>query len=332
MRGTKGTLALTLGLALAAPRAVPAHELSPSLLSLAERAPGLYSVTWRVPVGLYRLGRPEPIWPPGVERQGVEERVQEGDMHVERFRVRKSGGLVGSRLDVRGRGPALGEVLVRIASLDGRTVTGRIFPGQPGGYIVPGSPGRLAVAGSYLRLGVEHILTGLDHLLFVLALTLLAGSLTALFKTVTAFTAAHSLTLALAALGAVRVPPAPVEAVIALSIVFVAREVWLLARGRPGLGARRPWPMAFAFGLLHGLGFAGALARVGLPETDVPVALLTFNLGVEIGQLLFIVVLLAAIRLLEKVRTHPPLPGKLLAAYAIGILATFWLFERVAVF
>jgi hydrogenase/urease accessory protein HupE len=323
--------ALAVALVLTVPAAVLAHELSPSLLSLAERAPGLYEVTWRVPAALARLARPMPIWPSGVERQGAGGRVQEGDMQVERFQVRKAGGLVGSRIDVRGAGPGVGEVLVRIASLDGRTMTGRIFPGRSG-FVVPGAPGHWAVAGTYLRLGIEHILTGLDHLLFVLALTLLAGSLTALVKTVTAFTAAHSLTLALAALGVLRVPPAPVEAVIALSIVFVAREVWLLANRRPGLGARRPWPIAFAFGLLHGLGFAGALGRVGLPESDVPLALFTFNLGVEIGQLVFIATVLGAIHLLAKVRTRRPVPGKLLAAYAIGVMATFWLFERVAAF
>jgi hydrogenase/urease accessory protein HupE len=188
------------------------------------------------------------------------------------------------------------------------------------------------VAGTYLRLGVEHILTGADHLLFVLALTLLAGSMGALIKTVTAFTAAHSLTLALAALGLVRIPPAPVEAVIALSIVFVARELWLLARGTPGLGARRPWPVAFAFGLLHGLGFAGALGQVGLPSTDVPLALFTFNVGVELGQLLFIGAALLVLRLLPRLPPLRALPGKLLAAYAIGTLSAFWLLQRVASF
>jgi hydrogenase/urease accessory protein HupE len=318
-----------LGVGIAA--GARAHELTPSLLSLTERAPGQYDVSWRVPAELALLARPTPVFPAGVVREGTAERARVGDMQLERFRVRVSGGLAGRTLDVRGNWPRTTEVLVRIATLDGRTVTGRILPGRAG-FTVPPSPGWWALAGTYLRLGVEHILTGLDHLLFVLALTLLSASLPALVKTVTAFTAAHSLTLALATLGVVQVPPAPVEAVIALSIVFVAREVWLLANRRPGLGARRPWPVAFAFGLLHGLGFAGALGQVGLPETDVPLALLTFNLGVEIGQLLFIAVVLVAIRLLPQVRTRRPVPGKLLAAYAIGVMATFWLFQRVAAF
>jgi hydrogenase/urease accessory protein HupE len=318
-------------LAAGLPLAAAAHELTPALLSLTERAPGTYEVVWRVPLEQARLARPEVVWPPGVQREGGAEsaRARVGDLEIERYRIRVPGGLGGRPLDLRAGSPGgkAGEALVRIASLDGRTVTGRIVPGRAA-FVVPRAAGPLAVAGTYLRLGVEHILTGLDHLLFVLALTLLAASPAALIKTVTAFTVAHSLTLALASLGLVRVPPAPVEAVIALSIVFVARELWLLARGRPGLGARRPWPVAFAFGLLHGLGFAGALAQVGLPETDVPLALLTFNLGVEAGQLLFVALVLLAARLTSR----SPLPGKLVAAYGIGALASFWVLDRVAAF
>ncbi len=317
------------------PGAAAGHPLTPSLLSLDELTPGLYEVVWRIPIELTVAGPPAPIWPPGVLPEGAAARMQVGDMAVERLRVRAPGGLAGRTLDVRagraGSGGKPGEVLVRIAALDGRTVTGRIVPGR-GGFVVPRAPGALAVAGTYLRLGVEHILTGVDHLLFVLALTLLAASLSALVKTITAFTAAHSLTLALASLGLVQIPPAPVEAVIALSIVFVARELWLLARGRPGLGARRSWPVAFAFGLLHGLGFAGALGQVGLPEGDVPLALLTFNLGVEVGQLLFVAVVLLATRLLARLPRLRPLPGKLVTAYAVGALACFWVLERVAAF
>jgi hydrogenase/urease accessory protein HupE len=309
--------------------AAAAHELTPSLLSLVEQGPGDYQVTWRVPIELSGERAPVPVWPAEAKREGAA-RSRDGDSVVERYRLRLVGGLAGRTLDARA-GVGSAEVLVRIATGDGRTVTGRIVPGRTS-FTVPVAPARLGVAVTYLGLGVEHILTGADHLLFVLALALLVRSSAALVKTVTAFTAAHSLTLALAALGLMRVPSAPVEAVIALSIVFVAREVWLLARGHPGLGARRPWPVAFAFGLLHGLGFAGALGQVGLPATDVPLALFTFNLGVEVGQLMFIVVVLALMRVSPRLPRANALPGRLIAAYGIGTLATFWLLQRIASF
>ena len=177
---------------------------------------------------------------------------------------------------------------------DGSTWIQRLTPQQPA-TVIPVQPGAWEVAGTYLGLGVEHILTGIDHLLFVLALLLLTTGTWRLLKTVTAFTVAHSITLALATLGLVHVPPKPVEAVIALSIVFVAAEILHARRGRIGLAARMPWIVAFTFGLLHGFGFAGALSEVGLPAGQIPVALLFFNLGVEAGQLLFIAAVLALV-------------------------------------
>jgi hypothetical protein len=153
-----------------------------------------------------------------------------------------------------------------------------------------------------------------------------------LWKTITAFTAAHSLTLALAATGILRLPPPPVEATIALTIVFVAREVWLVQHGHPGSTASRAWPVAFAFGLLHGLGFAGALAEVGLPDADLPLALLTFNVGVELGQLAFVGVALAIGRLLSRQSWTQHRWLRLAPTYTIGALACFWCIDRVARF
>jgi hypothetical protein len=188
------------------------------------------------------------------------------------------------------------------------------------------------VAWLYLKLGIEHILLGLDHLLFVLALLLITRGTWLLIKTVTAFTVAHSITLALATLGYVHVPSAPVEALIALSIVFVAVEIVRLWQGREGLTERAPWVVAFTFGLLHGLGFAGALSEVGLPAGHIPVALLFFNLGVEIGQLLFIAVILCLFTLIRRVRISWPRWADLAVPYAIGSIAMFWVIERVAAF
>jgi hydrogenase/urease accessory protein HupE len=185
-------------------------------------------------------------------------------------------------------------------------------------------------------LGIEHILSGIDHLLFVLALVLLVHGPRRLLATITAFTAAHSLTLAGATLGWVHVPGPPVEASIALSIVFVASEIVHTRQGRDSVTQHYPWVVAFTFGLLHGFGFAGALAQVGLPQSSIPIALLFFNVGVEIGQLLFVGAVLAVIavawRAGQRLRLSLPAWHWRIAPYAIGALASFWLIERIAAF
>ena len=192
------------------------------------------------------------------------------------------------------------------------------------------------MAATYLRLGVEHILFGIDHLLFVLALVILVQGGRRLVATITAFTLAHSLTLAGATLGLVRIPQRPVEAVIALSIMFVATEVVHGREGRPGLTAERPWVVAFTFGLLHGFGFAGALREVGLPQQAIPVALLFFNVGVELGQLLFIAFVLAVAALVRRIAQRVALPRPAWAwrvpANAIGTVAAYWTIGRVVQF
>lgn len=184
------------------------------------------------------------------------------------------------------------------------------------------------VAKAYVTLGAEHILLDIDHLLFVLALILITNGTWRLVKTVTAFTLAHSITLGLAALGFVHVPQRPVEAVIALSIVFVAAEIIHTRRGVVGLTARAPWIVAFVFGLLHGLGFAGALSEIGLPDGHIPVALLFFNIGVEMGQLLFIGAVLGAIAVCRRLPFAIPQWAAQVPAYAIGAIAMLWVFER----
>jgi hydrogenase/urease accessory protein HupE len=193
-------------------------------------------------------------------------------------------------------------------------------------------PSGLAVAGLYLRLGVEHILTGVDHLLFVLGLLILTRGGGRLLATITAFTVAHSITLAAATLGWVHVPQPPVEAVIALSIAFVAAEIVRGRAGHAGVAERWPWLVAFVFGLLHGLGFASGLAEIGLPEKRIPLALLFFNVGVELGQLAFVAVVLLALRATARVRHRLPGSSGLLVPYFIGSVAMFLLLERVAGF
>jgi len=219
-------------------------------------------------------------------------------------------------------------VLVRIERLDGTTQVGRVTPDAPD-FVVTAAASSAEVALTYLKLGVEHILLGIDHLLFVLALLILVQGTHKLIVTITAFTVAHSITLAGASLGFLSVPGAPVEACIALSIVFVAAEIVHGRNGQPGLTARRPWIVAFAFGLLHGFGFASALHEVGLPQTDIPLALLFFNVGVEVGQLIFIAAVLAVIALARRIPVSLPAWVWRVPPYAIGAVASFWLIERL---
>jgi hypothetical protein len=219
--------------------------------------------------------------------------------------------------------------------LDGTTA--RQYFARTGAAIEVPLAGLLAGSGSiadaarrYTRLGIEHILLGIDHLLFVFGLLLLVRGPWMLVKTITAFTLAHSITLALATLGFVHVPARPVDAAIALSIAFLAAEILRARQGRPGLTARKPWLVAFVFGLLHGLGFAGALTQLGLPPGEIPLALLFFNVGVEIGQLMFVGLVLALGWALRQLQVGWPSWAEPLPAYAIGTVAAFWLIERTS--
>ena len=233
------------------------------------------------------------------------------------------------------------DVLVRIENLDGTTQVTRVTPSSPS-FVVAAAPSALEVCRTYLVLGVEHILFGVDHLLFVLALLILVKGWRKLVGTITAFTVAHSITLAAATLGFVHVPSKPVEATIALSIVFVACEIVHRRQGRSGLTETWPWVIAFSFGLLHGLGFANALREVGLPQNAIPLALLFFNIGVELGQLLFIGFVMAVVavavytaRKLSRSNVTPQFAFawcENISAYAIGGVAAFWLIERTLSF
>jgi hydrogenase/urease accessory protein HupE len=242
-------------------------------------------------------------------------------------------GLEGQEIRIHGLEATMIDVLVRLSFADGRVVSKLLRPDSPA-FTVEASGG--STAKQYLRLGVEHILLGIDHLLFVLGLLLIVRGAGRLVKTITAFTIAHSITLALATLGVVTVPGPPVEAIIALSIVFVAREVVMRKEDAPGLTERKPWLVAFTFGLLHGFGFAGALREVGLPPNEIPAALLFFNIGVELGQLLFVAAVCLVIhyarRFGQAFSLRPPQWSRQLAPYAIGAVAAFWVIERIAGF
>ena len=222
-------------------------------------------------------------------------------------------------------------MLVRLERLDGTAQVTRLTPSVPS-LVVEAAAGVVEVARTYVVLGIEHILTGIDHLLFVLALLIITRGGWKLFKTVSAFTLSHSITLSAATLGFVHVPQRPVEAVIALSIVFVAVEIVRVRRGLESITARAPWLVALTFGLMHGLGFAGGLSEAGLPQRHIPTALLFFSVGVESGHFLFIGAVLSLIGLVRRIHISFPRWTELVPPYAIGSVAMFWFIQRTLSF
>jgi hydrogenase/urease accessory protein HupE len=313
--------------------AVAAHAdvFRPAYLELREAGPDRYDVTWKVPAqGEMRLAV-NVRFPADTAQVTPPQGAFSNGAYVERWRISRPGGLVGRSVSIEGIATGVTDVIVRVERQDGTSQVEHVLPEAPQ-FTVKGSEGALEVARTYLVLGIEHILGGVDHLLFVLALLLIVRGGKRIFLTITAFTVAHSITLVSATMGWVHVPGPPVEAMIALSIVFVAAEIVHGLRGKPGLTARAPWVVAFSFGLLHGFGFAGALAEVGLPQKAIPVALLMFNVGVEVGQLIFVVFALAMGAVLMRLRLPQRQWVRYLPPYAIGTLAMFWVIERVGAF
>lgn len=309
-----------------------ADVFRPAYLELRECGASCYDVFWKVPALGDRRLAVEVRFPPDTRNTTEPHGFLDGGAFIQRWRIERAGGLIGQAIAIDGLAGSVTEVIVRIERADGTQQVERLLL-ERSRFIVRAPQGTGAVAWSYLLLGVGHILGGVDHLLFVLALLLLVRGGRRIVLTVTAFTVAHSITLAAATLGWVHVPGPPVEAVIALSIVFVAAEIVHGQRGRPGLTARAPWFVAFCFGLLHGFGFAGALAEIGLPQNAIPMALLMFNVGVEIGQLMFVVAALAAGHLLaHRVQSAHRLRLSSALPYAIGTVAMFWVIERAGSF
>jgi hydrogenase/urease accessory protein HupE len=321
---------LGLLLALLLPLHSPhAHEVRPGFLELRATTANVFLMTWKVPaLGAFRLAM-KPQLPDACHAIDEPTTMQAGGAFIEHGRVSCGRGLEGQRIAIEGLDGTLTDVLVRIEGTDGSVRTARLTPSDPS-FIVPEQPGRFMVLHAYIGLGVEHILFGVDHLLFVLCLLLLVKNLRQLLATITAFTLAHSITLAGATLGFIHVPTAPVEATIALSIVFLASELVREERGRGAVTRSYPWLVAFSFGLLHGLGFAGALAEVGLPQGEIPLALFAFNVGVELGQLTFVIAVLTLARLVRLMPVRFPTWGPGAVGYAIGSVAAFWVITRLA--
>lgn len=306
-----------------------AHEIRPAFLQVREIEPNVYDVMWKTPAqGDMRLAL-NVILPESCANAGEPRASLVDGAVIQRWRTQCEGGLVGKRIAIENLGQTLTDTILRFEPADGRARTLRLTPDKPS-VAIPGQQAWTEVAGTYFGLGVEHILFGFDHLLFVLALILLVTDRKKLLGAVTAFTVAHSLTLAGTTFGWVRLPASPVEAMIALSIMLVAIEIVRARSGGASLMARLPWIAAFCFGLLHGFGFAGALREIGIPEDAVSLALLFFNLGVEAGQLIFIAMVLAVMLGWRKLAPAPPVWAWRAPVYLIGGLSAFWFIERAA--
>jgi len=313
-----------------------AHEVRPAYLRIqvvgspaADAQAEDFDVLWRKPTGGEVPLDIAPVLPANCETQGELQAWQDGGVDTWRWLTHCPGGIDDRQLRIAGLEATVTDVLVRYERENGTTQIARLTPDRPQ-LTLSESESWLRVASTYFLLGVEHILFGIDHLLFVLALLLIVDGRRKLVATVTAFTLAHSVTLAGASLGLVSVPQKPVEAVIALSIVFVATEIVHWRQGRPGLTRRAPWIVAFVFGLLHGFGFAGALSQIGLPGHAIPSALLFFNVGVEAGQLAFIAAVLVVWEGLRRIRM--PAWAWRVPVYGIGGMAAFWTIQRVVGF
>ncbi|MGD8803937.1 MAG: HupE/UreJ family protein [Gammaproteobacteria bacterium] len=317
---------------LLSPAITHAHESRPAYLEITEVQQAIYDITWRRPARGDRVLAMQPVFPEHCAIQGKVANYLSSGAHTSRWSLEcKDRGLADQTIAIDGLAQTITDVLVRIQFLDGTTLTQILKPNATA-FVVEGSPDSWKVMADYFVLGVEHILGGIDHLLFVLCLLLIVKGNWLLVKTITAFTIAHSITLAMATLGFVKVPQAPIEAMIALSILFLAVELVKQQKGESDIAIRAPWIVAFIFGLLHGFGFAGALAEVGLPQADIPLALLMFNAGVEAGQLLFIAGVIIIIHVWKYMTRLELTWLPKVTVYAIGSTASFWVIERTMSF
>lgn len=309
---------------------VSAHEVRPAFLEITERTDGKADVLWKQPsVGLLAVAIRPRI------SGGLIDRAPDAVESAENFELRRwrgidlhGAGLDGREVRIEGLERTITDTLVLAHLKNGDTTQQVLTPAAPA-FAIDAHAG--AAVPAYLLLGIKHILTGIDHLLFVFGLLLLSSGWRQLLRTITAFTLAHSITLALTALKLISVNPALIEAMVAYSILFLAVELVRKQRGQEGLTQRQPWIVAFGFGLLHGAAFAGALKEVGLPEGNIPLSLFLFNLGVEVGQLIFVGAAMAALFLLRRFRWPPATPrlAWTAASYAIGSFAMFWFLERL---
>ena len=327
----KRALALVLAaLAALAPRAF-AHDVRPAFLELREDGRETFDVLWKVPASGDDMRLAVYVrLPDGCINQTEPRGVFVAGSYAERWRVKRAGGLGGGTIHIAGLAGSQTDVLVHIDYAGGRSETHLLTPDAPS-VKLSGTSGAAGRAFAYLRLGVGHILLGVDHLLFVLGLLLIVRDRWMLIKTISAFTLAHSLTLAVATLGYAHAPLAPLNAAIALSILFLGPEIVRVWRGETSFTIRHPWVVAFAFGLLHGFGFASGLTSMGLPRGEIPLALFLFNVGVEIGQLGFVLLILRLERSFRVLEVRWPRWALALPGYTVGVLGAYWTIQRAVI-
>ncbi len=307
--------------------AAHADELRPGFVEFSQRDAQNWRLVWKAPMRSGVTPATQPVLPAGCSLTGEPVRAAAALAVVTTFEVRCTGDVAGKAIGLSSFAASQTDVLVRVAPL-GRAVQAMRLTADAPMAVIEAKPDRLQVAKTYFVTGIDHILFGYDHLLFVVALVFLLSGLWTVAKAVTAFTIAHSITLIGTTLGFLGLPQRPVESVIALSILFLAVEIVKKNPGQPRLSERIPWVVAFGFGLLHGFGFAGALNEIGLPESDVPTALLTFNLGVEAGQLAIVLATAAMLALLRRFAAGLAPVAIRAATYGIGTISAYWFIER----
>lgn len=326
-------LVLTLTSLLGVSTRAAAHPLAPSLLEIEEVEPDAITARWKRPTAVVSASPAAMRLPRHCGEPRRLRRAVEGTAMVELSEAMCPGGLTGHDVSIAGIGDSKANVVLRVSLADGRGFTSVLTPDTPT-FSIPAKEKSVVILGDYVTLGFQHILAGWDHMLFLVGLLLLSRGLRSLLLMVTMFTVGHSVTLTCAMLGWVRVPSTPVEILIAFSIGLLA---WDVLKSKPRGGAegvpgqsRFLWVMALGFGLLHGLGFAGALAEIGLPVGDIPLALFSFNVGIELGQLLLVAGILSAFAVVSRVPLTRALaaPGTRLVAYAMGTLSVYWILER----
>ena len=323
-----GALLLLLGAFCCGP--VLAHESQPGLLELRQLTPERWEVVWKAPIYYgaahpARLVLPETWQPVG---DATVRRLQSADLHRQIVSV-PPGTMDGSIIGFPGLEQTITDVFVRVSRLDGSEASQVVRPTRPQAVLRGERPWHVT-AQEYAVLGFHHILLGIDHLLFVLGLLVIVRGTRMLVETITAFTVAHSITLGLATLGYASIPGPPLNAAIALSILFLGPEMVRAWRGQTSFTLRHPWVVAFCFGLLHGFGFASGLSTVGMPRAEIPLALAMFNVGVELGQLAFVALILLTYRALRTLEFRWPRWADLGPAYAIGSLGAYWTLQRTA--
>lgn len=314
--------------------AVAADDLRPASLSFKQLDDRQTEVSWRLPIKNNQRAPMSPTLDQSATYVGTPQSRLLDNVYSQRWVIEREEGLQGLHLYIEGLKGDSRDVIVRVLNSQGQVQFTQILNTETPALTLnlPETPKLEHVGWSYLYFGLEHILEGFDHLLFVFALLLIVGDWRRLVITITCFTLAHSMTLIPGALGWVQLPGPPVESVIALSIMFLARELICIQRGHTSFTARQPWLVAFAFGLLHGLGFAGALRDIGLPEGELLLALLSFNVGVELGQLVFVAAVMLCLRALKLLTVTWPRWVYLMPAYCIGTISCYWFVERLAQF